>query len=204
MTIQQIVAARNIRYLCHFTRLENLESILNHGLLPTDWLDRNRIVSIRNDQARFDRTTGICATVSFPNYKLFWPLRSDNPGTEWVVLRIKAEVLWQKNCAFCVRNAAHNEVTGIPLPLRQTTEAFRAMFDDFPGVPRAGLNIPDRYTTNPQAEVLMLEPVELEDIDAIIFDDAALRLKYAAMNLQQQVLHNHVYFSARMDFDKWK
>ena len=33
MSIENILRERQIIYLCHFTRLENLESILTHGLI---------------------------------------------------------------------------------------------------------------------------------------------------------------------------
>lgn len=204
MTIQQFAATRKIKYLFHFTQVGNLTTILAHGLLPTDYLAVNGIDAIRNDQYRIDRTTGICLSVSFPNYKLFYPFRQNNPGTQWAVLAIDASVLWKKDCAFCRENAAKADVTNIPLPLRKTLPALQAMFDDFPGVVRATLSIPDDYPTHPQAEILVFEPIAPQSIVAIIFDDAALKRQYEAMNLRQKILSNHSYFSARQDFDKWK
>lgn len=34
MTIQDIINRRNINYLVHFTRLENLDNILRKGIIP--------------------------------------------------------------------------------------------------------------------------------------------------------------------------
>lgn len=204
MPIQQFATARNIQYLFHFTQVGNLPSILEHGLLPTNYLDANGINAIRNDPQRIDGTTGICLSVSFPNYKLFYPFRKNNPGTQWAVLAIKANVIWEKDCAFCRQNAAKAEVTNIPLHLRKTLPALHAMFDDFPGVSRATLSVPENFPTHPQAEILVFEPIAPQDIIAIIFDEAAVQRQYSAMNLQQRILYNPSYFSARHDFDKWK
>ncbi|KKO61049.1 hypothetical protein VM94_04819 [Janthinobacterium sp. KBS0711] len=204
MPIQQFATARGIKHLFHFTQLGNLPSILANGLLPTNHLDANRVASIRNDQQRIDGTTGICLSISFPNYKLFYPFRLNTPDTQWVVLAIKPNVLWEKDCAFCRQNAAKAEVTNIPLNMRKTLPALHAMFDDFPGVPRASLAVPENYPTHPQAEILVFEPIPPQDIVAIIFNDQAVQRQYKAMNLQQQIVYNTTYFSARRDFDKWK
>lgn len=34
MTIQDVINKRNIKYLVHFTRLENLDNILKNGIIP--------------------------------------------------------------------------------------------------------------------------------------------------------------------------
>lgn len=207
MPIQQFANARNIKYLFHFTRVENLPSILARGLLPLDHLAANGIAPASNDPYRIDGTYGTCLSIGFPNYKMFYTLRMNNPDVKWAILVIKASVLWERDCAFCRENAAKAAVTSIPLPLRKGIEALTAMFADYPDVPRATLGIPDAYPTHPQAEVLVFEPIPLQDIVAIIFNDSSLAQHYAAQNLGPQIASGQKYsnyFYARTDFDKWK
>jgi hypothetical protein len=204
MTIQQFAAARDVKYLFHFTREENLSSILQHGLLPLNHLAANGVASARNDLQRIDGTSGVCLTIGFPNYKMFYPIRIANPGVRWAVLAIRAEVLWQLDCAFCRENAAKAEVTAIPLHLRKGLAAFSSMFDDYPGKPRSMLDIPIRFPTHPQAEVLVFDPIPPQYIAAIIFDDAALKRQYGALNITPQVAHMPQYFSGRADFEHWR
>lgn len=206
MTIQDFAAARNIKYLYHFTRLGNLQSILTQGLLPRDQCAARQITPLINDQLRLDYTDGICLTIAFPNYKMFYPLRCNNPGVQWAVVAVRASVLWEKDSAFCRENAAKAAVTAIPLPQRRGLGALQAMYEDFPGVPRNTLGIPPQYPTNPQAEVLVFEHIAPEYIVGVAFNDAALRRQYAAMILPRpyEFLDAPRYFSARSDFQHWK
>lgn len=204
MSIQEFATTRGIEYLFHFTRVDNLPSILAHGLLPLDHLDARRLPSLRNDTSRADRTAGLCLSIAFPNYKMFYPLRKENPEVQWVVLAIRPSVLWEGDCAFCMQNAAKGEVAATPLYLRKGLTPFQAMFEDFPGVPRSTLNLAAHVPTHPQAEVLVFNPIPRENIAAIIFNNLALKKQYAAMNLPVEVLCEPRFFSARHDFDKWK
>ena len=72
MTIQQITQARKIPHLVHFTRLENLDSILNHGLLTRAECAARQIASVNTDTQRLDYQEAVCVSVSFPNYKMFY------------------------------------------------------------------------------------------------------------------------------------
>jgi hypothetical protein len=204
VNIQQSATAREVKYLFHFTRVDNLPSILQHGLLPLDLLAARGMATARNDVQRIDGTSGVCLTIGFPNYKMFYPLRMDNPDVKWAVLAIRAAVLWEMDCAFCRENAAKSEVTAIPLHLRKGLGAFNAMFDDYPGKPRSMLNIPTRFPTHPQAEVLVFDPIPPQYIVAIIFDDAELKRRYTALNVGPKVEHMPPYFAGRQDFEHWR
>ncbi len=206
MTIQEFVATRNIQYLYHFTRLGNVQSILTHGLLPKDQCAARGVAPLVNDPLRLDYTDGICLTIGFPNYKMFYPLRCNNPGVQWAVLAVRASVLWEKDSAFCRENAAKAAVTAIPLHQRRGLVALQAMYDDFPGVPRSRLEIPAHYPTNPQAEVLVFDHIGPEYIVGVAFDEAVLKRQYTAMVFPREYkfLHAPSYFSARRDFEHWK
>lgn len=50
--MREILLRRNIKYLMHFTRVENLQSILRKGLYPREELDEDSCIF--NDAYRYD------------------------------------------------------------------------------------------------------------------------------------------------------
>jgi hypothetical protein len=141
MTMQNFVVDRQITYLLHFTRLENLDSILTHGLFTRSQCATRAINPIFNDAHRLDYTDAICLSLSFPNYKLFYRLRKENPNTRWAVVAIRPNILWEKDCAFCKENAAKSTVTDIPIAQRRGVSALRTLYEDFEGKSRASLRV---------------------------------------------------------------
>ena len=109
LAIQAIVTARNIPYLVHFTHVDNLPSILQHGLQPRSVVDdanqnKNNILFgkniIFNDSYRVDyKREYNCLSVSFPNWRMFWGCRQ-NSGGNWVVLLLHPKILWEKESLF--------------------------------------------------------------------------------------------------------
>ncbi len=68
-------------------------------------------------------------------------------------------------------NAAHNTISTIPLYNRVGLSALEQLFSDQINFPkRAQTKIPDSFTTHPQAEVLVLEPIEQSFFIEIIFN----------------------------------
>ena len=98
-TIQEFVDARGIKSLFHFTRVDNLRPILESGLLTREACDLAGIKPVINDHYRYDGTGAISATISYPNYRMFYSLRCGSDA-EWVVLKLKRSLLWRTRCAF--------------------------------------------------------------------------------------------------------
>jgi len=124
--IEGIAKQRNIRWLVHFTRVENLESILKNGLIPRNNFEELDNEPLTNDKIRLDGYLNATSlSIEFPNYRMFWKCRCDAkekdsiPHETWVVLGIKTSVLWEKDCAFCLTNAAHNIITQTDLEERK-------------------------------------------------------------------------------------
>lgn len=201
-TIQEYVTDRGIQYLMHFTRASNLSSILQRGLVLRSTLIQEGYSDF-NDQYRIDGTNAICLSIGFPNYKMFWGVRQDYK-VDWVILVICKEALWALPCAFCTTNAASAGVTAVPLDQRRDLAALKAMYADWGDKTRAVLGIPDNYTTNPQAEVLMLNGVPREYIrGAFVLNEAtkeALQVKYPELDVRV----NASYFRYRRDYAQWK
>lgn len=208
MTIKEIVDQRKIKYLLHFTRIENLDSILANGLLPRGVCAARGIESVTNDAYRLDFTDAICLSVSFPNYKLFFAQREElkktQPDARWAVIVIAPSVMWEMDCVFCRENAANSNVTTIPLAARRGKAAFEAMFSNYDDKTRDLLKIPDTCTTHPQAEVLVSEPIEAKYILGAAFATLALKNEYDAKKTRHQFIHALKLFSARLDFAHWR
>jgi hypothetical protein len=202
--IKTIVENRRITHLFHFTRAENFQSIVEKGLLPLELCAAEGIQPIRTDSQRLDGTGAVCLSIQFPNYKMFYPYRINNPGSNWVVLALNPRILWEKNCAFCRENAAKTAVSRIAIDARRGADALIAMYADFDDKKRGDLNLPDSCPTNPQAEVLCLDPIEPALIVAAIFDSSATKLEIAGDRPAVQSLVNGTYFSPRNDWRHWQ
>jgi len=211
--MRELVEARGIKHLVHFTQVANLPGILQYGLLGRESLHRLRTRSQINDHLRLDYVPdSVCCSISFPNYKMFYRLRANNEDADWVVIRIKPSVLWEKQCAFCISNAAKTAVSCDDIDQRKRPEAFSAMFADHENMPdRQTLRIPNDYTTDPQAEVLVLEPVEPKYFIDVILDEKTRINDYQVLmqliepyRKQIRFHHNTFYFYPRNDYAHWK
>ncbi|WP_373700856.1 DarT ssDNA thymidine ADP-ribosyltransferase family protein [Neisseria dentiae] len=185
MTIGDILHERNIRYLCHFTRLENLESILKHGLYPRTQIFnqdlnpdvRSNIQGIFNDTVRADnKMNAICLSISFPNSKMFYKLRCEQGDTQWAVIVLNAQVLLDKDCAFYPTNAANNCVRHLPIENFQGDNALNALFNEADEERQPLL---PKDPTDVQAEVLVFEQIEPSYIVGCVFNSDDLRDKYS-------------------------
>ena len=202
--IEEIVLARGITTLFHFTRIDNLEPILLHGLMTTKEIELAEFFAVTNDQHRFDQTDAVCTTISWPNYKMWHSLKESDPDTDWILIALNASVLWERDCAFCKTNAASATVSCIPLDRRRTLAAFNEMFEDFEHKERTKLGIPDNYSTNPQAEVLVMNGVPVEYIKSVVFKSQILRDRYAAKYPELKTSLNRDYWYGRSDNKHWK
>lgn len=173
--IEKIVSEKEIKHLVHFTKAENLPSIMEHGLLSVNESRARGLNVARNDSQRLDgRLAGISVSISFPNYKLFWTFRQkpENKGVAWVILFIRPDILWEKRALFCRENAASSGISDTDESQLATPNAFAKMFDDVEGSEsREAEGLKPCDPTNVQAEVLVMETIEPNDIVGIMFND---------------------------------
>ena len=203
MAIEDHVREKDIHFLCHFTRAGNLENILVNGLLLRDRVIHELRANF-NDNDRADRTNAVCLTIMFPNYRMFYPVRRKYPGSEWVVVVVRARALYELRCAFSKTNAASATVTCIPLEQRMTEAAFLGMFEARADVTREQMRLKSCWTTDPQAEVLALDGVPREYIAGAIVksDDQKRRLEELHPGFRF-VVRKH-FFDARDDYPYWR
>lgn len=189
--IKKILEKRRISNLVHFTRLDNLRSILERGLVPRKNHRSLNIEASYNDMDRFDnKLDATSCSITFPNDKIFRKFRDDYPNEKWVIVILDAEVILSKEvkCVFCLTNAANKAMRS---QNGSELQHFQNMFDDEITVEkRDGSSttcvrghIPDNFTTDVQAEVLIAGNIEKKYIQKIVFNNHSTRDEWYSNNI---------------------
>ncbi|WP_429070174.1 DarT ssDNA thymidine ADP-ribosyltransferase family protein [Aeromonas dhakensis] len=205
MTIHAIEqAARLIKvpYLVHFTRVTNLPSILQHGIYPISRAHEIEATPAINDTLRLDgHLDATSLSIAFPNCRMFWRYRQDNPNVDWVVLAIHPSVLWTKNCAFCRFNAADARISRQLINQLKTSASFVGMFEEIDGFASREEQRLNQYDpTDVQAEVLAFDIIEPELITGAAFNKAAVMDSYRGILGDRKLIlsgENQDYFASR-------
>jgi len=206
--MESILNERNIKYLYHFTRADNLKSIFEEGLLPRSELEKKKLKFILNDLPRYDKCKEAnCTSIEFPNYKMFYNLRDPHPEVNWVVLRIDAKSVINKyECAFCHYNAGSSEIYNTSIESRKGKKALFRLYEEVHGMPtREDLGTKKNYPTNPQAEVLVFSTIPQKYIKNVLFeDDYTLQIYKQYIPKQEIALVEMKFFKGREDWQGWK
>lgn len=175
--ILEIVQELKIPFLTHFTRLENLASIMAQGILPRTLVDVQAPGRVVNDPLRLDGRAGFnCLSISFPNAPMFYRFRQEEPGSEWIILLIPPILLGREGVLFCNHNAADKRVSSKTDADLSTPAALRGMFDEIPGHPsRADQRLKPFDPTDVQAEVLIPGVIEVEWIKGVVFPSSTVK-----------------------------
>lgn len=190
--IQAIALAKKIPFLVHFTRVDNVASIMQNGLLPVSFANEQGIRPVVNDAQRLDgRLNGTSLSIAFPNGSMFYRLRNENPETKWAILALSPSVLWSKDVLFCRHNAADKKISELPADLLRRPEAFEGMFAEIDGhESRANQSLKDFDPTDVQAEVLVMEAIEPEFIIGALFNEESVRNEYGGhLGLRKLIVH---------------
>ena len=179
--IERFLRERSIKLLFHVTRIENLESILEKGIIPRDALPEN---AISNDIYRYDKKTDCnCLSVGRPNNKYFSRyIHNTEEPTAFVCLCISPNLLLDENIKYyCHHNAATSSISDdLAKEKLCTSEDFKHMFDERVEAwsPIKGDIIiarrpgdPPYCTTSIQAEILYKGVIGPESIVGVDFPD---------------------------------
>lgn len=211
----EIAKNHNIEYFVHFTRLENLDSIIQKGIITRSELNFKQINYQYTDENRFDNQLNtISLSVTFPNYKMLFFKMMKNPDAKWCVLLMKPESILKKRCAFNSQNAACSTMSGIDTTDRLQPEAFESMFNEIVGEYNRSMlyfddkNTVDKFATDPQAEVLCYESISPDEIYACTFFDQETmdlyRDKLNAAKIYSWVKGWRKQYSAYKDYPTYK
>ncbi|WP_455542085.1 DarT ssDNA thymidine ADP-ribosyltransferase family protein [Intestinibacter sp.] len=205
--IKKFIQERNITNLYHFTPIDNLNNILKYGLLSIDKLEEYDVDYYYNDEKRYDnRLDAICTSISFPNYKMFFKCRQGSEDEQWCVIELDSKVLLDKNCIFYIENAASNNEKYRPFYDKIGIRGLEALFSD--DYLREELDLPPYFTTNPQAEVQILDSIEVKYIKGLYFKNYCaknlfdINIGYKYRNINSKV-DGHL-FKYRHDFAYWQ
>ena len=194
--MRRFIEQRGIESLFHFTNIKNLDSILTRGILPSDILDDYEIPYEYNDEKRLDgRLDTSCISISFPNYKMFYRYRM-NSNERYCVIELEPSILYEKECIFCIGNAASNDEK---IRNEYDKKGIRGLEQLFYNENlRKRLRLPDYFPTNPQAEVLVPDVIDISHIVGINFDNSVTRNE---INLYESKYYNlDIYFEYGEDF----
>jgi hypothetical protein len=159
--------------------VENLPSIVEHGLLSRKDLIELEIDAWASDGTRLDETDGaISVSISSYYFKMISGKIARSGNAKWICLLLDPNILWALECHFYAISAAsrwaHTSYNG-------STSAFLRMFEDRDpfqinaGDPwRERMRIPDNFTSLPEMEVQVLEPIPPEAIIGAWVDNEGL------------------------------
>ena len=207
---QILIAAkdRDIKHCVHFTNVINLPSILTHGLLSIADLEEAEVDYNFNDNLRLDNLEdSISVSISSPNYKMFYQLRNDNPSDNWVVLILDSAKILNLDCAFCYTNAANINVSSIPLVERKTYSAFQTLFAEKQDhATRKEMGLSPNEPTDPQAEILVFNPIPVSAIKMAYFNNVQVMEQYSTLLDIANIPFacNSKYYYPRHDYSFWQ
>ena len=170
----EYLQGRNVKYLVHFTHVDNIPNILKYGIQPRNQQNPKGIWS---DNLRLDQNLEYSSfSISYPNYRMLYSKNSKGSqrNNKYVILLIDIAVLGtipEANILFFQDNAANahtlkSELYGI--------KGVKRMFED-KVLSKEGIilyrqeqNLSSEYTTNPQAEVQICSTISPRYIRSIV------------------------------------
>lgn len=194
-----ILKERGVGKIVHFTKVDNLESIFEYGIRSVEQLDLLSIDYLNSDLYRLDgKLNGISTSISFPNYKMFYKKRMESPNTKWAVITIKPKIIIDKlDSEFYASNAANGMYSLIDAPT--SNDDLLGMFCEENRDPL----IPNSYTTDPQAEVLINNSIANNYFISVETKGNISKVKSLTRNAHIDYNANSQLFNARKDYKRW-
>lgn len=185
--------------IVHFTKVDNLESIFEYGIRSVEQLDLLSINYLNSDLYRLDgKLNGISTSISFPNYKMFYKKRMESPNTKWAVITIKPKIIIDKlDSEFYASNAANGMYSLIDAPT--SNDDLLGMFCEENRDPL----IPNSYTTDPQAEVLINNSIANNYFLSVETKGNISKVKSLTRDAHIDYNANSQLFNARKDYKRW-
>lgn len=213
---QEILRNREVEKLLHFTNMGNLLSIMENGLLSVNQLVNKNISYFGSDKDRFDNKLDyICTSISFPNYKMFYSKRIENKNDTWIILKINLQIIIDKDDSlFLPTNSADKIIQGELAKNKDyytTNQALEDLFKfkvNYRGEVkyRQDSLINRNMTTNPQAEILICDTIDIKYIDSVIVENEQEQKKVQNILDNKSILIevDSELFGYREDFENWR
>lgn len=190
----EAVLSQEIEEIVHFTRIENLPSILSIGLQNRIKLQEKNQEIFINDIMRLDnRLNGISLSITHPNQGMFYKYRMASESNNWCVIILNPRILWELNCLYCRHNAADSRISRLNDDALSNKKSFLSMFSR----EERNLSLPKNHTTDVQAEVLCLNDIPVEYIDKIAVLDTNSTMINNIAKKPIEVVVDRNYFNTR-------
>lgn len=204
--LQWFANDNHIEEFVHFTNERNLLSILKRGVLSRKTLQENGIAFEYNDELRLDcMTEAISLSVTSPNYRMFYKYRMKK-AVNWVVIAFDAQKLLRYNCSFYRTNAGSVDSHQFEKEDRRDLKSFEEMFSDWdPYHSRYDMGLGNNEPTDPQAEILVFDAIQISCISRIVFQNENQLKTYSPylVNLGLIGVCGNYFFSPRRDYRYW-
>lgn len=198
---KNIIRENNIKHIFHFTDIDNLDSILENGILSKNKLIESNINFIETDSNRYDDMLDYVNTsISYFNYKILYELTMS--GRKMVLLTISNNPLMKEDTLFSNKNAASSDAI-----ISNDIEALyngNRIYTNYNG---EKLRLNSRYPTNPSAEALIKDKIEEDEIVSVtslqnIDSKDKDKIKSLTRNVGVPYLKSYA-FMPRCDWRKW-
>ncbi len=192
---------RKITHAIHFTRIENVSSILRYGIIPRVHLEceavKIMIHPFFSDDSRFDGHSEMnCLSISFPNYKMLYS-KCNQLGGKWCVVLIDPSFITDYYCEFYASNAASNTTPNSGM------NGISSMF--YGESIRNELGLKKHETTNPQAEVMEDTIIHPSKVSALIVKTSKDKDFLISKDVQNNMVSvNPEWFKPRRDWKYWQ
>lgn len=196
---RMILKNKEIKRIVHFTKVDNLENILEYGVLSKETLELLGISYLPSDMYRLDgKLNGISTSISYPNYKMFYRKRMDDPNVDWAVITIKPKLIIDKlDTEFYSANAASGIYSLSDAPI--SNDDLLKLFDK----KNRDLSIPESYTTNPQAEVLVNNCITNNYFLTVETNGNIPKVKSLTRDAHIDYNDSSLLFAPRKDYKRW-
>ena len=212
---------RGVKSFIHFTPEENLSSILQHGIVSRYTLSSLQIDAVVPDQDRIDNCLSYSSlSVSFPNYRVMYKKRRYQ-NLRFVLLCIDPQIILDlslSDISYLPTNAANQS---LPQKIEEYIgfSAAEGIFSETAynhktgaSCQRSELNIPDNFSTDPQAEVFVRATIKPGYIQEIICEDNIhgqqildVLCEHGLQNpWTEKTFYCEVLFDKRSDYKFWK
>lgn len=157
--IESFLVSRGIEEIFHFTRVQNLKSIIDHGLRPRNLL--GEISHLISDKERIDKNYwGVSLSIGCPNAFMLRNKVKYAPSQDYIVLMYSSKVLLDLNYLAFPGNAASHVVINYyqdnPFNLGGVKGLERMFLAE---EERQSQDLRSFETTDVQAEVMFTDPI---------------------------------------------
>lgn len=205
MSAYDILTARGVTRLCHFTKFQSLTHIISStdGILASSSIrqDTKNVC----DTARYDGELDyVCCSVQYPNswfMKKAMQNNTDKIFRDWVVLYISLSILENKRAKFCPCNASKANGAYIEDNMENVESIFANSVPTF-AYPRSARMLPC-CPTDGQAEILIEDNIPRESIMGIAVGNEGVAKRIYAMLKMYELEHIEIYVAPDVMTPNW-